>query len=165
MVQAYGGTQKRRAPEGCAPLRCCCDAGECLGAGLRVHVGGKCGLRCCNDRCERRRLGDREVGEDATVDLDASEVQSLDEAVVGEAVGARCGVDALDPQATEVTLAGAAVTVRVDEGVCDLLLGLAVEARTLPAVPLGALEDDPALLVSVDCSLYSCHCSVPKLLG
>src|SRR5690606_41771051 len=57
---------------------------------------------------ERLRLGDGQVGQDAAVNADAGQVQTLDEAVVGEAVCAGRRVDALDPQATEVTLAGAA---------------------------------------------------------
>ncbi len=69
-----------------------------------------------------------ELSKDATVDLDAGKAEALDQAVVCEAVGARCRVDPLDPEATEVTLLLAAVTVRVDEGVSDLLLGLAVQA-------------------------------------
>ena len=78
-------------------------------------------------------------------------------AVVGHAVLACSGVDALDPETTEVALALATVPVRVDQGVDDLLLGLPVEARTLTAVAGGALEDDPTLLVGVDRPLDSCH--------
>ena len=102
---------------------------------------------------------DRELREDAAVDLDAGEREALDEAVVREAVRTGRGVDALDPEATELALLGAAVAVRVDEGVGDLLLGLAVQARALAAVSGGALEDDPTLLVGVDGPLDSCQFS------
>jgi hypothetical protein len=121
------------------------------------RVGRESGLRGGDESRERGGLCDGEIGEDASVHLDAGQVEALDEAVVGEAVRARRGVDALDPQATEVTLASTTVTVRVDEGVGDLLLGLAVETRPLAAIALGALEDYPTLLVGVDCPLYSCH--------
>src|SRR5690606_38255281 len=65
--------------------------------------------------------------------------------------------DALDPQTAEVALALAAVPVGVDEGVGDLLLRLAVEARTLAAVTRGAFEDDATLLVRVYRALDSSH--------
>src|SRR5690606_34727226 len=64
-----------------------------------------------------------------------------------------------NPQAAEVALARATVTVRVDERVGDLLLRLAVQARTLTTVAGCALKDDAALLVGVDGPLYSCHFS------
>ncbi len=109
------------------------------GTGLRrvlrsVDVGREGLLRRLDDRREGRRLVDRELREDATVDLDAREGEALDEAVVGQAVLTRRRVDALDPETTEVALALATVVVRVDERVGDLLLGLAVEARPLTAV-------------------------------
>src|SRR5690606_39179254 len=110
---------------------------------------------------KRLRLGDGQVGQDATVNADAGQVESLDETVVGEAVRTGGSVDALDPQATEVTLAAAAVTVRINQRVGDLLLCLAVQTRTLSAVTGGALQNDPALLVGVDSPLYSCHFLVP----
>src|SRR5699024_8751530 len=51
----------------------------------------------------------------------------------------------------------ATVTVAVDQRVDDLFLGLAVQARALSAVAACPVEDDPALLVSVDRSLHTCH--------
>ena len=58
-----------------------------LRADLRcARVGGQCCLGRSDDGGERGRLGDREVSEDTAVNLDAGQVQSLDEAVVGEAV-------------------------------------------------------------------------------
>src|SRR5690606_2997882 len=88
-------------------------------------------------------------------------LQTLDEAVVRDAVGAGSGVDALDPQLAEVTLALLAVVVVVDQRVVDLLLGLAVQTRTLTAVAGGLLEDRPALLVGVACPLDACHLLTP----
>src|SRR5829696_4128216 len=111
-----------------------------LRRGLRSRrVGGKRRLGGLDEGREGGGLVHGELGEDATVDLDAREGQALDEAVVREAVLARRRVDALDPEATEVALLLAAVVVGVDEGVGDLLLRLPVETRTLTAVSLGAL--------------------------
>src|SRR5689334_23803538 len=88
---------------------------------------------------EGRTVVHGELGEHAAVDLDACELETLDEAVVGDAVLAGSGVDPLDPQPAEVPLARLAVAVGVDERVGDLLLRLAVQPRALAAVPAGGL--------------------------
>src|SRR3954452_24531967 len=105
-----------------------------------------------------------EVREDLAVDLDTSGLEALHEPVVRHAVGAGRGIDALDPEATEVTLLGATVPVGIDQRVGDLLLGLAVQTRPLPAVTAGALENDATLLLGVDRPLHACHVNTPSLL-
>src|SRR5690606_33390399 len=129
--------------------------------GRRVDVLGEVGLGDLDELGEGRRVVDRELGEHAAVDLDTRGLEALDEAVVGHALGADRSVDALDPQPAEVTLARLAVAVVVGERVGDLLLGLAVQARTLAAVAAGALEGCPALLVGVDRPLDACHVLSP----
>src|SRR5690606_40366903 len=62
-----------------------------------------------------------------------------------------------DPQPPEVALAVLAVPVGVLHRVQHLLLGLAVQPGTLAPVPLGALQDRPALLARVHCPLDACH--------
>src|SRR6185437_8008937 len=101
------------------------------------------------------------LGEVLPVDLDTGGLEALDEPVVGHAVGASSRVDALDPQRAEVTLARAAIAIRVVERVEHLLLRLAVEPRPLTAVAAGALENDATLLVGVDCPLHACHWRTP----
>jgi len=64
-----------------------------------------------DQRGERGRVADRQLGEDLAVHLDAGALEALDEAVVGEAVLPGGRVDAGDPQLTEVTLACPAVPV------------------------------------------------------
>jgi hypothetical protein len=103
-------------------------------------------------------VADREVGEDLAVNLDARLAQALNESVVGDAVGPGSGVDPLDPELAELALAGPAVAVCVAERMADLLLGLAVQARPLPAVASRQLEGLPALLLGVHCPLDACHC-------
>ena len=106
---------------------------------------------------ERLVVGDRQVGEDLAVDLDASQSQALDEPVVRHAVRAGGGVDPGDPQLPEVTLAVPAVPVRVLHRVQHLLFGLAVEPRALAAVTAGGLQDGAALLLGVHSPLDACH--------
>ena len=72
-----------------------------------VHVSRKSGLGLLDDGLESLRIGDGQLGESATIQLDAGKVQALDEAVVGDAFGADGSVDALDPQLAEVALASA----------------------------------------------------------
>src|SRR5690606_8825263 len=103
---------------------------SCLRSRLRcVDVRRQGLLGRLDEGDEGRRLVDRELGEHAAVNLNACKTETLDEAVVRDAVLASSGVDALDPEATEVALALATVTVCVNQRVGDLLLGLAVEAR------------------------------------
>src|SRR6516165_4708945 len=110
-----------------------------------------------DQRGEGGRVGHRELGEHPAVDVHARDLQALDEPVVGHAVGPGRGVDALDPQPPERSLAVLAVTVGVGHRVEGLLLGLAVQAGPMAPVAAGPLEDDPALLVGVDRPLHACH--------
>ena len=71
---------------------------DVLGEGLAGHL---------HKGLEALGLIDGQLGEHAAIDLHAGQAKALDEAVVGQALGAGGSVDALDPQATEVALAGA----------------------------------------------------------
>src|SRR3954471_5330224 len=134
-------------------------AGAVSGGVGRVdrRLGRDVGPGDLDQRREGGGVVDGQLGQHATVHLDLGGLQALDEPVVRHAVGAGPGVDALDPEATEVALARTAVTVGVAEGVGDLLLGLAVQTGALAAVTAGPLEDNPALLVGVDRPLHACH--------
>src|SRR5690606_3125121 len=142
----------RGTPTGCPSYSGCVLRG--LG---RVDVGGQRALRALDERRERRGPVDGPLGEPATGDLHAGQAPALAAADVGEASRAGARGDPLGPQAGEVALALAAVAVRVDERVGDLLLRLAVQARTLTPVARGTLEDDATLLLRVDCALDSSH--------
>src|SRR6266542_4685545 len=127
------------------------------GSGGLLVVLGEVGLGQLDQLREGGRVVHGQVGEDLAVDLDLGQAQALDEAVVGDAVGAGRGVDALDPQPAEVALARPAVTVGVDQRVGDLLLGLAVQPGALAAVATGLLENGTTLLLGVDRPLHACH--------
>src|SRR5690606_7998047 len=131
-----------------SPLVRCRRSGDRVGLG-RVDVLGQARLGDLDESVERGRVVDGQVGEDLAIDLDLGGLQTLDEPVVRDALGAGGRVDPLDPQTTEVALLGLAVVVRVDQRVGDLLLGLAVQTRTLTPVAGGALEDYAALLLRV----------------
>src|SRR5699024_12676112 len=88
----------------------------------RVDVLWQGVLRDLDQTGERRGVVDGELGEHAAIDLDAGQVQTLDEAGVGHAAGPGGSVDPLDPELTEVALALLAVPEAV---------GLRVDHRTL----------------------------------
>src|SRR6516164_9744444 len=55
----------------------------------RVDVLGQRRPRDVDERGERRRIGDRDVGEVLAVHLDSRGLQALDQPVVGDVIGAR----------------------------------------------------------------------------
>ncbi len=79
------------------------------GVDRSVHVGRQSLLGFGDDGLEGLRVAHGELGKGATIQFDAGKVQALDEAVVGDALSADGGVDALDPQLAEITLASLAV--------------------------------------------------------
>src|SRR4051812_14595759 len=129
------------------------------GGGVAGRRGGDGRAGRLDQRGEGGRLVDRELGEHATVELDAGQLQALHEPVVGHVVLAGRSVDPGDPQLAEVALADLAVAVGVGGRVEHLLLGLAVQPGTLTAVAAGRLEGRPALLLGVDRPLHACHVS------
>src|SRR5918994_1674845 len=131
----------------------------CVGIRHRVGPGH------LDQGAESRGVGDGEVGQDLAIDLHPGRLQAGDEAVVGDAFRTGRGVDPLDPQLAEVTLAGTPVAVGVYQRVGNLLLGLAVEARALAAVTRGLVEHLAPLLVGVDRALDACHGSYSLDIG
>ena len=72
------------------------------GSDRSVDVLRQSGLRLLDERLEGVRVLDGHLGEGAAVKLDACQTQTLHEAVVGHALGADGGVDALDPELAEL---------------------------------------------------------------
>ena len=112
---------------------------------------------------ERGEIGDGEIGQDLAIDLDAGSVETGDEPAVADVVQTARGVDALNPEATELALLGATVAERVLTGLHHLLVGGADGTALVAVVTLGALENLTAALLGVDCTLDSCHDWLPSL--
>src|SRR5579862_7801244 len=89
------------------------------------------GLRICN--------GD--VGENLAVDLDTGLAEALDEAAVGEAVGAAPSTDAGDPETAELALFVAAVAVGVVAALRKLLIGSFEEAALAAEIAAGGFQN------------------------
>src|SRR5262249_6692096 len=110
-----------------------------------------------NERCECRRIGDRNIGEVLAVDFDTRGLEALDQPVVGDVVGARSRVDPRNPQLAELALTRTAVAESAAQRMQLLLFGFAVEPGSLAAIALRGLQDAAPLLVGVDRPLYACH--------
>src|SRR5207244_1315149 len=106
---------------------------------------------------ERLRIAHRELGQHLSVELDVRRLAAGDELVVRHPVRARRGIDAHDPEPPERPFLRLAVTVRVDEGMLDLLLGVPVGRVLEPPVALRLRQDLAALLACVDGTLYARH--------
>src|SRR5699024_6746871 len=94
------------------PMRCASKAvggftpRGALGSCRCVDVLRQSSLSSLAQCGEGSGVGDSQLGQDLAVDLDLGQLQALDQAVVGHVVLASSGVDALDPQLAELTLAG-----------------------------------------------------------
>src|SRR3954452_18930416 len=127
--------------------------GGCLG---RRGLSGALGKSA-----ERLGVAHGDVGQHLAVQLDARQLQAVDERRVRHALGARGGVDARDPEAAEVPLAVAAVAVRVGVRLHDRFLGALVGGVRLAAEALRPLQDLAALLAGVHGALDAGHRPLP----
>src|SRR5919204_1382731 len=129
------------------------------GSGCRRLLGGS-GRRLSGGigkSAEGLGVADGDVGQHLAIQLDAGELQAVDERPVAQTVLPGRGVDPHDPQAAEVALAGAPVAIRVGVGLHDRFLGALVVGVRLAAEALGALERRLALLARVDRALDPRH--------
>src|SRR5271169_4519362 len=78
----------------------------------------QCGLRLVDNRLERSRFVDGEIGQHLTVHRDPGFAEAGDKPAVGEPEAPDGGIEALDPQGAEGALAPLAVA----EGVLACLL-------------------------------------------
>src|SRR5581483_10279521 len=114
-------------------------------------------LRLARELRERGLVGDREVGEDLAVDVDRGLLQAVHERGVREAVLAHGGVDARDPQRTELALSLAAVAVGVLPRLHHRFLGDGEDVAAPAAEALGLVEDLLVLGLRGDAAFYSGH--------
>src|ERR671923_581835 len=129
------------------------------GSGCRRLLGGS-GRRLSGGigkSAEGLGVADGDVGQDLAVEVDAGELEAVDERAVAHAVLPRGGVDADDPQAAEVALAIAPVAIGVGVGLHDRLLGALVVRVRLAAEALRPLERRATLLAGVDGALDPRH--------
>src|SRR5215207_4766451 len=80
-------------------------ASEKPGVGEACRSRGDGRLRLLDDRLERVRLADGDVGQDLAVDLDPGLAEAGDKSTVGQPVLAHRSVEPLDPQRPKAALA------------------------------------------------------------
>src|SRR5271170_3339965 len=98
-------------------------------------------LRGLDQALERRRLGDREVGDDLAIQLDAGQLQAVDELGIAQAMLAGAGIDALDPEGAEAALLVAPVAIGILQPLLDLLDRNPVAGMRATAIALGEVKD------------------------
>ena len=114
-------------------------------------------LGLLDDRLERRRLGDGKIGQHLAVDQNPGLVEPGDKPAIVQAERAHRGVEALNPERPEGTLAPLAVAIGVLVGLLDRLLG-DPNGVLAPAIKtFGGFEDFLVLGVSCDAALDACH--------
>src|SRR5258706_6636303 len=128
-----------------------------------VEGSGRSGCRCSGalrDLHDLRKCSgvpDREVRQDLAIDLDVGGLQALDEAAVGPAVAAHCGVDPDDPQGAHLALpllpVAGCVGHRMEQGLASRF----DQPRAGTDPTLGILEEALVALVGGDAALDSCH--------
>src|SRR5579862_3852782 len=114
-------------------------------------------LGLADDRLERRRFGDGEVGKHFAVDRDAGLAQAGDEAAVVQPERAHRGVEALNPQRAEGALLALAVAEGVLARLLHRLLGDADGVLAPAVIALGGLEHLLVLGMGCDAALDACH--------
>src|SRR4051812_11643575 len=106
---------------------------------------------------EGRRLLAGQVREHLAVDLDAGLLDAVHELRVGETVLTHAGIDALDPQAAEIALLGAAVAIRILQALLDLFDRDPVIGAGAADIALGHVDDFLVTGVRSDAPLGACH--------
>src|SRR5688572_32131907 len=125
-------------------------------------LGGESLFRGRYECGEALFIVDRDVREDLAIDLDLRERQPVHQAAVREAARTRRGVDARDPQCSELALAHAAIAERVLAGLDDGLLGGAIGLAARVVVTLRLIEDLAVACLGGNASFYSGHLCLLK---
>src|ERR1700733_1554126 len=126
-----------------------------------TRLCGERGFYLPDDRLERRRLADREIGQNLAVHGDVGLAQAGDETAVIEPERPPRGIEALDPQCAEGTLAPLAVTEGVLVRLLHRLLGDADGVLAPAVIALGGFENFLVLGMGCDAALDACHGQSP----
>ena len=127
--------------------------------GSTVCSGGETRFGFFRQSAKSHLITDRQVRQYFTVDLDGRLFQAVDHTAVGQAVDAGRGVDAHDPQTTELTLAYLTVTVGVLTGLDNRLHRHAEHAAAGTVVTFCLLENFLVPATRLHTTLDSSHCS------
>ena len=119
------------------------------------------GFGLLGERRERGGARDGELRQALAIERDAGVLQAVDELPVGEAVLARGGVDADDPQPAEIALLAAAADERVLERGVDRLFRGAIQLALVGVIALRQAKQLLALGPTNCSSFYTRHLLAP----
>src|SRR2546421_4276199 len=105
--------------------------------GLRVERA----FRLINNRLESRVVGESEIGKNFAIETDASGFQSFRKTAVGHAVGARGGIQSLDPKIAKGPFARFAVAIGPILAFHGRVLGVTEKFRPASAIAFGFFDD------------------------
>src|SRR5579875_99496 len=123
--------------------------------------GLQSGLSDVDQLTEGFGIAHREIGQNLAVNLDTGVGEPVDELVVGQAVGARAGIDASDPKAPHVPLPRPAIAILILKRAHDRFVGALYQPPPGSAEPLSAVENLIMAAVSCYATLDANHASLP----
>ena len=103
-----------------------------------------------------------DIGKHLAVELDPGLLQPVDQPAIGEAILARRGVDALDPQRAEGALLHLAVAIGVLAGLLDRLLGDADGILAAAVIALGLLDHLAVAGMGGNAAFHTGHVGAPS---
>src|SRR5665213_2192753 len=118
-------------------------------------------LGALGDDAEGISVIHRQIRQQLAIDLQTRLVQSGDQTAVRQAVNARRGIDARDPERAKVALLGAPVAIRILAGLDDRLLGGAINFAPRVVITLGFAEDLLMTASGRHATFDSCHDGFP----
>src|SRR5690625_5869857 len=124
---------------------------------IRLPCSAQAGLSFFGQSLEGHLVVHGQVGKHLAVNADHGALEAVDNAAVRQTVFAGSRVDALNPQAAEVALALAAVTVAVLAGLDDSLLGYAKRLAAGTIIALGPAQHLAVAATGGYRTFYSCH--------
>src|SRR5215813_8344095 len=141
--------RRRARKDKCCLLRFFCSGLRCEGLGLFRELR------------ETGRVLHRDVGQHFAVEFDARGLEAVNELAVADAVQARGGADALDPQPAVLALLGAAVAERIAIGAICRFLRRLVQLALGEEKALGPLEVLLAPSPALAAAFHACHGFAP----
>ena len=112
-----------------------------------------------NDARKSIRLANGEIDQDLPVQIDASQLQAVDEHRIGHAVQTHTGVDPLDPKRPEIALLIAPIPIRILLGLLDSLDGDPEDILPTAVITIGFVDDFLMTGVRGDAPFDACNIS------
>src|SRR5579863_17414 len=123
----------------------------------RLRRGGDVLLRRGDQRRKAFSVAHGHIRQNLPVNFDATQLQPVNQLVVGGAIVARCRANALDPQRAEIALAGSPVAIAVPQRAVHRLLCRAEQLSLGEEKSLGVFQQLLAPRAALGATFYSGH--------